>query len=86
MLSAHWMAAAQLSSSIGVSLESFSVRARMKLAPKAGPMSFPERYPPIVESVLTPCEPKAVEGLFGTTLTFLSTKSYCAMMFIEASA
>ena len=47
LASAHSAAAAQLSSSTGVSLSVFSVLARRYVAAKAGPISWPGREPPM---------------------------------------
>lgn len=54
MLSAHSIAAIQLSSSMGVSLSVFSVFARIYAALKAGPIKLPGAKPPISESVIVP--------------------------------
>ena len=55
--SAHSAAAAQLSSSTGVSLSVFSVLARMKSAAKAGPTSWPSCRPPSTDRVIVPWLP-----------------------------
>ena len=79
MLSAHSIAATQLSSSSGVSLASFSVRAKTKCAPNAAPINLPGAKPASAESVRMPCAPK-LDGAFtgGAGSASPSTKSWAA--------
>ena len=79
--STHSAAATQLSSSTGVSLRASSVTARMKLAPKAGPISCPSRMPPTTDSVFVPWEVKLLER----TLSAPVTKSCSATICIRAN-
>ena len=75
--SAHSAAAAQLSSSTGVSLALFSVLARMKSAAKAGPTSWPSWSPPSTDSVMVPWLPSPWSAPSPTSSSPL-TKSWAA--------
>ena len=83
--SAHCAAAAQLSSSTGVSLLVSSVLARMKVALKAGPMRWPGAYPPRTDRVIVPWLPSPRSLPLATSSSPL-TKSCRSTMDMAAKA